>query len=274
MSKTASAFLRAHDHVLIMGVVNLTPDSFSDGGRYLAPADALQHGLSLAEQGADILDLGGESTRPGARSVSVQEELDRVIPTVEALRRQTDLPISVDTSKTAVMQAAVEAGADMINDVNALLGEGALEAAAQLGVPVCLMHRQGEPQTMQVAPSYGDVVVEVRAFLADRASAAMAAGIPASRIVIDPGFGFGKSLEHNLALLRELGQLVSLGYPVLAGLSRKSMLGELTGRPVAERLAGSIALATLAAERGARILRVHDVAPTVDALRVLAALRE
>jgi dihydropteroate synthase len=274
VSKTASAFLRAHDHVLIMGVVNLTPDSFSDGGRYLAPADALQHGLSLAEQGADILDLGGESTRPGAQSVSVQEELDRVIPTVEALRRQTDLPISVDTSKTAVMQAAVEAGADMINDVNALLGEGALEAAAQLGVPVCLMHRQGEPQTMQVAPSYGDVVVEVRAFLADRASAAMAAGIPASRIVIDPGFGFGKSLEHNLALLRELGQLVSLGYPVLAGLSRKSMLGELTGRPVAERLAGSIALATLAAERGARILRVHDVAPTVDALRVLAALRE
>jgi dihydropteroate synthase len=274
VSKTASAFLRAHDHVLIMGVVNLTPDSFSDGGRYLAPADALQHGLSLAEQGADILDLGGESTRPGAQSVSVQEELDRVIPTVEALRRQTDLPISVDTSKTAVMQAAVEAGADMINDVNALLGEGALEAVAQLGVPVCLMHRQGEPQTMQVAPSYGDVVVEVRAFLADRASAAMAAGIPASRIVIDPGFGFGKSLEHNLALLRELGQLVSLGYPVLAGLSRKSMLGELTGRPVAERLAGSIALATLAAERGARILRVHDVAPTVDALRVLAALRE
>lgn len=274
MSKTAAAFLEVQDHVLIMGVVNLTPDSFSDGGRYLAPADALLHGLALADQGADILDLGGESTRPGARSVPVQEELDRVIPAVEALRGQTDLPISVDTSKTAVMQAAVAAGADMINDVNALLGEGALEAAAQLGVPVCLMHRQGEPQTMQTAPTYGDVVAEVRGFLAARVSAAVAAGIPPEHIVIDPGFGFGKTLAHNLALLRELGQLVSLGYPVLAGLSRKSMLAELTGRAADDRLAGSIALATLAAERGARILRVHDVAPTVDALRVLAALME
>jgi len=274
VSDAAAAFLDASEHALVMGVVNLTPDSFSDGGRFLAPSEALRHCLALAEQGAHILDLGGESTRPGSQSISVQEELDRVIPVVEGLRRETDLPISVDTSKPAVMQASVAAGADMINDVNALQDEGALAVAAQLGVPVCLMHKQGEPRTMQAEPSYVDVVGEVRGFLANRAGAALAAGIPATRIVIDPGFGFGKSLGHNLALLRELGQLVSLGYPVLAGLSRKSMLGELTGRPVEERLAGSIALATLAAERGARILRVHDVAPTVDALRVLAALKK
>lgn len=259
---------------LVMGVLNLTPDSFSDGGEYQALPSALAHAREMIRQGADILDLGGESTRPGAEPVALQQELDRVLPVIEALRRETDLPISIDTSKAAVMTAAVAAGASMINDVTALRGDGALSAAAALGVPVCLMHMRGEPRTMQDAPTYENVVTEVRDFLQARAQSAVAAGLSPTAVIVDPGFGFGKTLEHNLALLTELPQIASLGYPVLAGLSRKSMLGQLTGRPVGERLAGSVALAVLAAERGAAILRVHDVAPTVDALRILAALRE
>jgi dihydropteroate synthase len=268
-----NALLR-EQRFLVMGVINLTPDSFSDGGLHQALPDAVTHGLRLAAEGADILDLGGESTRPGAQPVTVQQELDRVIPVIEALRTETDLPISVDTSKAAVMLTAVSAGATMINDVRALRDEGALAAAANLGVPVCLMHMRGKPRTMQAAPRYRDVVADVAAFLRERADAAVAAGVPRDRVIVDPGFGFGKTIAHNLELLRELPQIAALGYPVLVGLSRKSMLGQLTGRGVDERLAGSIALALLAAERGASILRVHDVAPTVDALRILAAVRD
>lgn len=257
-----------------MGVVNVTPDSFSDGGRHATVAAAVRHGCRLADEGADIIDIGGESTRPGARPVSDQQELERVMPVIEGLCRETDVPVSIDTSKPLVMREAVSAGAAMINDVCALGEPGALQVAGELAVPVCLMHMQGEPRTMQANPTYDDVVAEVTAFLRERATAAVAAGVPRDGVVVDPGFGFGKTEAHNLALLRGLPQLAGLGYPVLAGLSRKSLLGKLTGRPVEERLAGSIALALLAAQNGASILRVHDVAPTVDALRVLAAARE
>jgi dihydropteroate synthase len=267
------AELLAGDRHLVMGVLNLTPDSFFDGGRYESVPEALAQALAMQRDGADIIDLGGESTRPGAQPVSAQQELDRVIPVVEALRAETDLPISVDTSKADVMDAAVAAGASMINDVRALRGAGALAAAARLRVPVCLMHMQGEPRTMQAEPRYEDVVVEVARFLRERALAAEDAGVPAGMLIVDPGFGFGKTVAHNLELLRELGQMAALGYPVLVGLSRKSMLGKLTDRPVEERLAGSVTLNVLAAQRGAKILRVHDVAPTVDALRILAAFR-
>ena len=258
----------------VMGILNVTPDSFSDGGRFLAREAALDQARVMAAAGAAIIDVGGESTRPGAEPVSEAEELERVIPVIEALRREIELPISVDTSKPAVMREAVRAGAGLINDVNALRAPGALEAAAEAGVPVCLMHMQGEPRTMQRDPRYQDVVAEVRDFLADRIAACEAAGIPAKRLLVDPGFGFGKTLEHNLTLLRRLHELTSLGRPLLVGLSRKSMLGALTGRPVEARQAASLAAAVLAAERGAAIIRVHDVAETVDALAVTRAVME
>lgn len=262
------------DRPRIMGIINVTPDSFSDGGR-LADADAaLARGLELAAAGADILDVGGESTRPGALPVAEQEELDRVIPVIERLARECALPVSVDTSKPGVMRAAVAVGAGMINDVNALRAEGAMDAAVALRVPVCLMHMQGDPRTMQDAPDYDDVVGEVRRFLAERVFACEMAGIDKKRIVIDPGFGFGKTLQHNLMLLARLDQLAEIGVPVLAGLSRKSMIAAMTGRDkTEERVAGSVAAALIAAQRGAAVLRVHDVAETRDALAVLEALR-
>lgn len=264
-------FVLSLDRPLIMGIVNVTPDSFSDGGRFFDGARAVEHGLALVAEGADLLDIGGESTRPGAAPVSEAEELDRVLPVLEGLAH-AGVPLSVDTQKPAVMRAALAAGADMINDVNALLAPGALEAVAASNAAVCLMHKQGEPRTMQINPSYEDVVGEVRAFLAARIAAARAAGIAPDRIVIDPGFGFGKNLQHNLELLRHLGDLASLGVTVLAGLSRKSMLGSITGAPVEARVHASVAAALLAALRGARILRVHDVRPTREALAVAAAV--
>jgi dihydropteroate synthase len=256
----------------VMGVLNITPDSFSDGGAFVSPQAAIGHAFAMVEAGADLIDVGGESTRPGAAAVSIGDELARVIPVIEALRGQVPVPISIDTSKPEVMRGAIAAGAGMINDVNALRTPGSLEVAAELGVPVCLMHMQGEPRTMQQAPSYADVVAEVRGFLAARIHACEGAGIARERLLVDPGFGFGKLLEHNLRLLAALDDIVSLGVPVLVGLSRKSMLGALTGRPVEARLAASVAAAVLAAERGARILRVHDVAETRDALAVCEAV--
>jgi dihydropteroate synthase len=252
----------------VMGVLNVTPDSFSDGGNFLPRERALGHARAMVAEGADIIDIGGESTRPGAKPVSVQEELDRVIPVIEALREEVAVPLSIDTSKPEVMRAAVAAGAGFINDVYALRAPGALETAAGLNVPVCLMHMQGEPRTMQENPQYRDVVADVREFLFERVAAAEAAGIARDRIVVDPGFGFGKSVEHNLQLLRGLNALAALGIPVLAGLSRKSMIGKLLGLPVERRLHASLALALLAVQNGANIVRVHDVGPTVEALRM------
>ena len=257
----------------VMGVLNVTPDSFSDGGRYRSADAALRQARDMVAAGAAIIDIGGESTRPGADPVEVAEELDRVLPVIELLGSELDIPMSIDTSKPEVMRAAVAAGAGMINDVRALRDPGALEAAAALGVPVCLMHMQGRPRTMQKAPAYEDVCADVTRFLCERAQACEAAGIAAERIVLDPGFGFGKRLQDNLDLLRGLDGLCALGYPVLAGLSRKSMLEPITGRAVGDRLAGSVALATLAAERGAGLIRAHDVAETVDAVRVVWALQ-
>ncbi|WP_024891015.1 dihydropteroate synthase [Luteimonas huabeiensis] len=261
------------DRPRVMGIVNVTPDSFSDGGRHDTPEAAVAHGLRLVAEGADLLDVGGESTRPGAGEVPVQEEIRRVVPVIERLRAATEVPISVDTSKPEVMRAAVAAGAGMINDVYALRREGALEAAAESGAAVVLMHMLGEPRSMQDAPRYDDVVGEVHRFLAERLFAAEMAGIDKRRIVVDPGFGFGKTLDHNLALLAGLARFSELGVPVLAGLSRKRSIGELTGREApAERAAGSVAAHLIAAQRGAAILRVHDVAATVDALKVWAAV--
>ena len=257
----------------VMGILNVTPDSFSDGGDFATREAALRHARRMVAEGADLIDVGGESTRPGAPPVSVAEELARVIPVIEALADELAVPVSVDTSKPEVMRAAVAAGAGLINDVSALRRPGALAAAAALRVPICLMHMQGEPGTMQQDPTYGDVVAEVAAFLAGRLAACEAAGIPRERLLVDPGFGFGKTLAHNLALLRGLPRLASLGVPVLAGLSRKSMIGALLGGvPVGERLHGSVAAAVLAVERGAAIVRVHDVGPTVQALRIVAAV--
>jgi dihydropteroate synthase len=261
------------DRARVMGVVNVTPDSFSDGGQHAGVEAAVAHGLRLVSEGADALDIGGESTRPGAEPVALADELARVIPVIQALAGQTTVPISIDTSKPEVMRAAVQAGAGMINDVAALRAEGALEAASALGVPVVLMHMQGEPRTMQSAPAYDDVVADVHGFLAQRIFACEMAGIDKKRIVIDPGFGFGKRLEHNLALLAALQRFTELGVPVLAGLSRKRSIGELTGRETpAERVSGSVAAALIAVQRGAGIVRVHDVAATVDALKVWAAV--
>jgi dihydropteroate synthase len=256
------------DRARVMGIVNVTPDSFSGDGRALAEA-AIAHGMKLAEEGADLLDVGGESTRPGAEPVSADDEIARVVPVIEALAKRTELPISVDTSKPEVMRAAVAAGAGMINDVYALRREGALDAAAELKVPVVLMHMLGEPRTMQDAPHYDDVVSDVRRFLAERIFACEMSGIDKKRIVADPGFGFGKTLEHNLALLANLDQLAALGVPLMAGLSRKAMVGTLTGREKhADRAAGSAAAAMIAVQKGAAIVRVHDVAATRDALAV------
>ena len=256
-----------------MGVLNVTPDSFSDGGRFLSVAAAVEQGVRMAAEGAALIDVGGESTRPGAEPVSADEELRRVIPVIERLRAATTAIISVDTSKAEVMRAASAAGAGLINDVRALREPGALEAAVASGCAVCLMHMQGEPRTMQLAPSYGDVVAEVRAFLAARVASSLAAGLAAGRLAVDPGFGFGKTLEHNLTLLRRLGELAADGVPVLVGLSRKAMLGTLTGRTAGERVYGSVALAVIAALAGARIVRAHDVAATVEALKVAAAVQ-
>lgn len=253
---------------LVMGILNVTPDSFSDGGRFNSLPAAIDQAARMAAAGADLLDVGGESTRPGAGAVSVAEELERVIPVIEQLRARFECSVSIDTGKPEVMRAAVAAGAAMINDVCALRADGALEAAAELSVPVCLMHMQGEPRTMQRAPTYADVTLEVCEFLRGRMDACVAAGMTADRLIVDPGFGFGKTVEHNLQLLRDLDKIAGLGAPVLAGLSRKSMIGKLLDRPVDERLPASIALALLAAQQGAAIVRVHDVGPTIDALRI------
>jgi dihydropteroate synthase len=265
------------DRPLVMGIVNVTPDSFADGGRHATPESALAHARTLLADGADIIDLGGESTRPGASPVSEQQELDRVLPLVQQLRAECDdrgVPISVDTRKPAVMRAAIDGGASMINDVSALQAPGALQVVVDSATPVaiCLMHMRGEPATMQQAATYDDVVVNVIAFLRARAAACLVAGIAHERIIIDPGFGFGKTVEHNLELLRRLPEIVALGYPVLAGLSRKSTIGALTGRDVGERMAGSIAAALAAVARGAAIVRVHDVRETMDALKIWRAI--
>ena len=261
------------DRPQVMGIVNVTPDSFSDGGAHDTTDAAVAHALRLVEEGADLLDIGGESTRPGAAEVEVEEELRRVVPVIERLAAQVAVPISIDTSKPEVMRAAVQAGAGVINDVYGLRREGALDAAAALGVPVVLMHMQGEPRSMQAAPQYDDVVGEVHRFLAERIFAAEMAGIPKQRIVVDPGFGFGKDTAHNLQLLAQFERFAELGVPVLAGLSRKRSIGELTGRDVpADRVAGSVAAHLIAAQRGAAIVRVHDVAATVDALKVWNAV--
>lgn len=256
----------------VMGIVNATPDSFSDGGRFAVAQDAIAHGLRLVEEGADILDVGGESTRPNAEPVSLEEELRRVVPVIEGLAGRVDVPISIDTYKPEVMRAAIAAGASMVNDVRALREPGAMEVVTASDAGVCLMHMPGTPQTMQNDPQYADVVAELRMFLQDRAHACEAAGIDRNRIVLDPGFGFGKRSVHNIALLRELGQICALGYPVLAGLSRKSILGQITGNDIEDRLPSSIAAAVVAVMKGVAIVRVHDVRATSDAMKVLQAV--
>jgi dihydropteroate synthase len=258
----------------VMGILNITPDSFSDGGKFRAPAAAIAHVEEMAAAGAAIIDVGGESTRPGASAVTEQEEIDRIVPVIEAVRAVAEQPISVDTSKPGVMKAAVEAGATMINDVRALREEGALEAAAELQRPVCLMHMQGEPRTMQEDPDYDDVVADVSRFLSERVAECVQAGLPREMLIIDPGFGFGKTVQDNIDLLANLRQLQAIGLPLLIGVSRKSTLGKITGREVDDRLPASLAAAVMAVERGAQIVRAHDVAETVDALRVAQATLE
>jgi len=259
----------------IMGILNLTPDSFSDGGLFVNKDSALKHVQQMIAEGAQIIDIGGESTRPGASNVSIDEECQRVIPVIQAIRELSDIPISIDTSKTEVMQQAITAGASMINDVNALRAEGAVELAAKLNIPVCLMHMQGKPRTMQHTPSYKNVVQEVKEFLKQRIDVCIKAGVKLNNIVIDPGFGFGKTLEHNLTLFKHLDEFEDLGCPLLVGVSRKSMIAAvLNNAPADERLHGSIALATLAAWMNANILRVHDVKATADALKLTMAVKE
>lgn len=258
---------------VVMGILNVTPDSFSDGGKHQHLTDALRQAERMLADGAGILDIGGESTRPGADDVSEQQELDRVVPVIAAIRQRFDCAISVDTSKAAVMSAAIQAGADIINDVRSLLEPGALQVALTAQVPVCLMHMQGAPRSMQHAPTYNDVTAEVQQFLLQRARECEHAGIRKENIILDPGFGFGKSLQHNFVLLENLEQMIGLGYPVLAGMSRKSMIGQLLNVPVNERLAGSIACATIAALKGAQIIRVHDVKESVQAVRVVTAMQ-
>ena len=260
-------------HPKVMGIVNVTPDSFSDGGKHLSHAAAIAHARRLIEEGADILDIGGESTRPGAAAVSEQEELDRVLPVIEGLR-DIAVPISIDTWKPSVMRAALAAGASMVNDINALQAPEALAAVAGSDAAVCLMHKQGSPESMQLAPQYADVMADVMSFLKMRVTAVQAAGIARERIVVDPGFGFGKTLVHNLTLLKNMQGFADLGVPVLAGLSRKSMLGAITARDVNERMAASVAAALIAVQRGAAIVRVHDVRETVDALKIWNAVYE
>jgi dihydropteroate synthase len=259
---------------VVMGVLNVTPDSFSDGGRFHEADAALSQARRMVGEGAAIIDVGGESTRPGAVPATVDQELGRVIPVISALRRESDVYVSIDTSKPEVMREAVAAGADIINDVRALGEPGALAAAAQSGAGICLMHMKGEPRTMQDAPVYDDVVAEVRAFLELRIESCLGAGIARERIAVDPGFGFGKRVIDNLQLLKQLGQFRALRAPVLVGLSRKSMLAGLTGRPMEQRIAGSVALAAIAVLNGARIVRAHDVAATLDAIRVAAAVAQ
>jgi dihydropteroate synthase len=257
----------------VMGVLNVTPDSFSDGGRYADPAAAVERGVAMAREGAAIIDVGGESTRPGAADVELRDELARVVPVIERLVQQVAVPVSVDTSKPEVMRAAIAAGASLVNDVRALRAPGALEAVAGSGAAVCLMHMRGEPRTMQAAPEYDDVVAEVRQFLAERVQACVAAGIGRDRLCVDPGIGFGKRPEHNLALLAAIDRLAGPDLPVLIGVSRKSLVGIITGRPPGGRLAGSVAFAALAVMGGAAVVRAHDVAETVDAVKVASALR-
>jgi dihydropteroate synthase len=263
----------ALDRPLVMGIVNVTPDSFSDGGRYFDRGAALAHALRLIDEGADLLDIGGESTRPGAADVTASDEIGRVVPLIDALAGRGGVPLSVDTSKLEVMQAALAAGAVVVNDVRALREPGAIEAVADSDCGIVLMHMQGTPRTMQAAPEYRDVTQEVTDFLAQRIGALGGLGIDVRRIVVDPGFGFGKTAAHNFTLLRELARLAGLGRPVLVGLSRKSMLGAASGRSVDERGFASVAAALLAVERGARIVRVHDVAATRDALAVWQAMQ-
>jgi len=259
---------------VVMGVLNVTPDSFSDGGRFAQRDAALVHARRMIGEGAAIIDIGGESTRPGASPATIEEELARVIPVIEALRAESSVFISIDTSKPGVMRAATRAGADIINDVRALSDDGALEAAADSGAGLCLMHMRGEPRTMQDAPRYDDVVTEVSEFLATRMRACRDAGVDTARLAIDPGFGFGKNITHNLTLLKHLQRFETLGVAIAVGLSRKSMLAKLTGRAVEDRTAGSVALAAIAVLNGARIVRAHDVAATLDAVRVAAAIRQ
>jgi len=258
---------------VVMGVLNVTPDSFSDGGRYVETSSAVARGLRMAEEGAGIVDVGGESTRPGAAPVDARAELERVLPVIEQLAARLSVPVSVDTSKPEVMRAAVAAGASLVNDVRALESPGALEAAAESGAAICLMHMRGNPRSMQDDPRYGDVISEVRRYLSARLEACRRAGIGAGRICVDPGIGFGKRPDHNLALLAALDRLADPEIPVLVGVSRKSLVGIITGRPAGERLAGSIAFAALAVMRGAAIVRAHDVAATVDAVKVASALK-
>ncbi|MGB1061031.1 MAG: dihydropteroate synthase [Alcanivorax sp.] len=259
---------------VVMGVLNVTPDSFSDGGRFFCKDEALAQARLMVEQGAAIIDIGGESTRPGAAPVSEQEELDRVVPVIEALAGAIDAVVSVDTSTPAVMREAAAAGAGMINDVRALERPGALECVKNTALPVCLMHMQGQPESMQNNPRYQDVLNDVYTYLQARLEACGSAGIAPERIVLDPGFGFGKTLQHNLSLLKHLDQFTKLECPMLVGMSRKSMIGAVLDKPVAERLHGSVAAALIAVQSGAAIVRVHDVAPTVDALKVWSAVLE
>lgn len=260
--------------VQVMGILNVTPDSFSDGGQFHARDAALQRVETMLAQGVDIVDIGGESTRPGAAAVTLAEELARVVPVISAIRERFDVPISVDTSKPEVMQAAVAAGADMINDVRALQEPGALAVCAGLSVPICLMHMQGQPRTMQHNPQYTDVVAEISQFFAERIQACVAAGIQRERLILDPGFGFGKTLQHNVDLLAKLDTFLTFNLPLLVGISRKSMIGALLNdRPVDGRLHGSVAAAVIAAMKGASIVRVHDVAATVDAIKIVNAVR-
>lgn len=256
----------------VMGILNVTPDSFSDGGRFSGVEAALNHARSMVEAGATLIDIGGESTRPGARVVSEDEELERVAPVVEAIAAELDVIVSVDTSSPAVMRETARLGAGLINDVRSLRREGALAAAAESRLPVCLMHMRGEPGTMQQDPHYGDLLGEVRGFLAERMHACAMAGIPAERLLLDPGFGFAKTLQHNLLLFRHMEMLHELGRPLLVGVSRKSMIGQVLGREVGRRLNGSLALAALAVAKGARIVRVHDVAETVEVVRMIDAV--
>lgn len=274
-----SAFLQCGKHRLdlsqphVMGILNATPDSFSDGGQYNTLDAALLRAESMLKAGASILDVGGESTRPGAQSVGVQQELDRVAPLVEALVQRFDCIVSVDTSTAQVMTESAALGAGLLNDVRSLQREGALQAAAQTVLPVCLMHMRGEPHTMQEAPSYADVALEVTQFLQRRVGACEAAGIDRQRLLLDPGFGFAKTLKHNLELFQRMPELHALGLPLLVGVSRKSMIGQVLDKPVDERLYGSVALAVMALERGAKIIRVHDVGPTMDALKLFQAVQ-
>ena len=256
----------------VMGIVNVTPDSFSDGGKYASVDLAVEHALQLIAEGADILDIGGESTRPGAAPVGLEEELRRVIPVIEALSKVTAVPISIDTYKPEVMRAAIQAGADIVNDICALREDGALEIVANSNAGVCLMHMQGIPQTMQINPQYTDVVSEVKQFLADRVEACLAHGIGRERIMLDPGFGFGKTTAHNIALIQHLGNFVELGFPLLVGLSRKSVLGRIAGGDEQQRLHAGLAASVISVMKGAKIVRVHDVKATVDALKVVAAV--